>query len=140
MDMDVYVTANGKHHLEAAIGLTSFTEEYIKRKVELWVKKIIQLSDIAKSQPHTAYSAYIHGLSSQWSYISQTIPDIQDLLCPIEDAVCQHLIPPLTGWPPCSELMCDVLALPTRLGGLGITKITQNSDYMFQASERITAG
>ena len=35
--------------------------------------------------------------------------------------------------------MRDVLALPTRLGGLGITKITQNSDYMFQASERITA-
>ena len=104
MDTDVHVTTNGKRHLGTAIGSTSFTEEYVKRKVESWVKKIIQLSDIAKSQPHATYFAYIHG---QWSYISRTIPDIQDLLCPIEDAVCQHLIPALTGRPPAPLFRTD---------------------------------
>ena len=32
----------------------------------------------------------------------------------------EHLIPVLTGRPPCSSMIRDLLALPVRLGGLGI--------------------
>ena len=29
--------------------------------------------DITASQPHAAYTAYTHGMSSKWSYLSRTM-------------------------------------------------------------------
>ena len=72
-DTDVHITINGKRHLGAAIGAKSFTEEYVSRKVGEWVNEIKSLSTIALTQPHAAYAAFTHGLSSHWTYISRTI-------------------------------------------------------------------
>ena len=114
-DTDVHITINGKRHLGAAIGAKSFTEEYVSRKVGEWVNEIKSLSTIALTQPHAAYAAFTHGLSSHWTY------------------------PALTGRDACSALERDLLALPTKLGGMGLANPTSNSSHAFQASLRITA-
>ena len=108
-------------------------------KVQGWTQEITRLAEIATTQPHAAYAAFTHGLSSRWSYISRTIPDIHDLLLPMETAIHQCLIPTLTGRAPCSRQERDLLALPVRLGGLGLTNPATNSSHAFQASERLTA-
>ena len=120
-DTEINITAEGKRHLGAVVGSRSYTEEYVAGKVEKWSEEIKKLAHIAQTQPHAAYSAYTHGLSSRWSFLSRTIPDIADLLNPLEEAIQQHLIPALTGRPPCSREERDLLALPIRLGGMGIT-------------------
>ena len=86
-DTDVHITINGKRHLGAALGVNTFTEEYVSSKVREWVKEITHLSAVAITQPHAAYAAFTHGLSSHWTYISRTIPGIQDLLRPLETAI-----------------------------------------------------
>ena len=48
--------------------------------------EINQLANITKSQPHASYCAYIHSLSSRWTFLSHTIADIADLLQPPEEA------------------------------------------------------
>ena len=101
-DTDVNITTEGKRHLGAAIGTRDFIESYVAGKVKKWVEEIHQLSEIAQTQPHAAYCAYIHGLSSRWT-LSRTIPDISTLLQPLEDAIHQYLIPALTGRPPRSD-------------------------------------
>ena len=101
-----------------------FTEECVSGKVKEWVKEIKRLSAVASTQPHAAYAAFTHGLSSHWTYISRTIPDIQDLLHPLETAIHQHLIPALTGREACSVAERDLLALPVRLGGMGLVNPT----------------
>ena len=68
-------------------------EEYVTGKVTKWCDEIKQLATIAQTQPHTAYSGYTHGLSSRWTFLSRTIPNIADLLQPLEDAIQHHLIP-----------------------------------------------
>ena len=68
----------------------------------------------------------------------RTIPDVQDLLFPLENAIQQHLIPALTGLPPCSELERDLLALPMRHGGLGIANPTTLSSPYYHASKLLT--
>lgn len=73
-------------------------------KVKKWLEEAKHLSRIALTQRHAAYSAYTHGLSSHWEFLSSTIPDIADLLHPLEEAIQQHLIPALTGFPPCSNV------------------------------------
>ena len=135
-DTDVHITTNGKHHLGAALGANTFTEEYVSGKVKEWVNEIMHLSVIASTQPHAAYAAFTHGLSSHWTYISRTIPNIQDLLRHLEIAIHQHFIPALTG---SSVAERDLLALPARLGGLGLTKPTSESAHAFEASKHITA-
>ena len=104
-DTGIQITTEGKHHLGAAIGSHSFTKEYVGRKVHEWTEEVKYLAHVAIPQPHAAYAAFINGPA--------------DLL-PQETAIQQHFIPALTGLPPCSMLVRDLLALPVRHGGLGI--------------------
>ena len=59
---NVQIIYLGHRHLGAAIGSRSFTEEYVSKKVKLWRDEIITLSNIAKTHPHSAYAAFIHGV------------------------------------------------------------------------------
>ena len=138
-DTGMNITTEGKRHLGAVIGSRSYTEEYVACMVEKWSEEIKKLAHIAQTQPHAAYSAYTQGLSSSWSYLSRTIPDIADLLKPLEETIQQHLIPALTGRPPCSREERDLLALPIRLGGMGITNPVSTSQRNFEASMRLTS-
>ena len=130
-DTDVAITTYGKRHLGAALGSKTFTEEYVHNKVQKWTTDIINLAGVATTQPHAAYAAYIHGLSNHWLYLLRTVPDISDLLQPLEFAIHQHLIPALTGRPPCSSIERALLTLPTRLGGLGIRNPSAMSSESF---------
>ena len=136
---NVNITVHGKRHLGAAIGSREYTEQYVGDKVKVWTRELLQLAEIATSQPHAACAAFVHGLSSRWTYLSRTIPEVSDLFQPLEDAIHQVFIPSLTGRPPCSKQIRDLLALPVRLGGLGLTNPTVISDDNFQASVKLTA-
>ena len=134
----VQITAEGKRHLGAAIGSRSFAEEYVGRKVEEWTEEIKRLAKVAVSQPHAAYAAFTHGMSSRWTYLMRTIPNLHDILLPLEEAICQHLIPALTGRTSCSTAERDLLALPVRLGGLGLANPATLSSPSFQALGLLT--
>ena len=121
VDTDVHITIQGKRHLGAAIGSRIFMEEYVASKVQTWTDEIKRLAKVATSQPHAAYAAFTHGLSSHWSYLMRTIPDIQHLLLPLKNEIHQTFIPALTGRPPSSKLEHDLLGLPVRLGGMCLT-------------------
>ena len=129
----------GKCCLGAAIGSKSFTEEYVRKKVCTWVEEAKSLACIAATHPHSAYSAFTHGLSSRWTFVSRTMSDIQNLLVPLEHAIHEYLLPALTGRPSCSSLEHSYLALPVRLGGLGIANPTKTSAPAFLASVKLTA-
>ena len=138
-DTEVHITTDGMHHFGAALGANSFTKAYASSKVEGWIAEIMRLSAIASTQPHAAYAAFTHGPSSHWTYISRTIPNIQELLLPLENAIHQHFIPALTKRHVSSKIECELFALPGRLGGMGINNPTKESMYAFKASEHITA-
>ena len=135
---NIHITTGGTRHLGAAIGSKEFKEEFVADKVKSWIEEIQTLAEIASTQPHAVYSALVHGVSSQWLFITRTTTDIEHLLQPLEDAIHQILIPALTGRPPCSKVERDMLALPSRLGGLGIPNPSSNSQSSFHASVTLT--
>ena len=51
-DSGVQITVEGRRHLGAALGTESFTESYVKGKVQEWVEEVTRLTKIATSQPH----------------------------------------------------------------------------------------
>ena len=54
-DTDVHITTHGKRHLGAVLGSKTFTEQYVDNKVQGWMKDVMNITDVASSQPHAAY-------------------------------------------------------------------------------------
>ena len=104
-----------------------------------WQASVEVLSSFATSQPHAAYSAMTHGLSSQWLFLQRTVPDLSPLLQPLENTISDHFIPALTGRGSCTKLERDLFALPARLGGLGLTNPTKSAVHQLTASTCITS-
>lgn len=135
----VNVTAQGRRHLGAALGTRTFVEEYVLKQVDEWVAQLHRLSAIAECHPHAAYSAFVHGIRSRWLYLARTTPDISDLFTPLETALRTQFIPALTGRDAPSELERTLLALPARLGGLGIVNPVEAATDEHQSSLRLTS-
>ena len=135
----VNITLEGKRHLGAALGTRSFVISYVQKMVSEWVREMDQLSSFAVSQPHAAYAAFTHGFTSKWTFLVRTTPDIGNLLEPLEEAIRQKFLPALTGQNAPNDTERDLLALPARLGGLGITNPTELTAFHHTTSKNVSA-
>ena len=106
-DSHVNITAEGRSHLGAALGTQSYVSQFVNTKVQQWCNELKTLSSIASTQPHAAFAAFTHGVSSKWTHLICTIPSISYLLQPLEDILRHQLIPTLTGRPPPNNLEHD---------------------------------
>ena len=133
---NVSITSDGRKLLGAAISTTRIVNSYIQQKVAKWTQEVEELSSIAITQPHAAYSAFTHGLISKWTYLSRTAPDIESHMKPLKDAIRLKLLPTITGQ---NDLDRQLLALPVRHGGLGIIDSTKRTELHHSACDKITA-
>ena len=68
----------------------------------------------------------------------RTLPNIENVLQPLESAIWDVLIPSLIGRN-CSEAGRDLVALPVRMGGLGLINPSDSADAEYSASIRVIA-
>ena len=92
-DTAINVTIEGHKHLGAALGSRSFLEEYVGENVDEWVNEVTKLAEFAISQPQASYAAFTFGLRHRWIYFLRTLPDIAELLEPLERAINEVFIP-----------------------------------------------
>ena len=97
----------------------------------------MQLSSIAKTKPHAAYAAFVHGLSGKWTYIARTVPDIEEILQSLESVIRVHFLPALTGRAPPNDLERSLLALPCHLGGIGIANLAKLAHLEYASSIKV---
>ena len=133
----VTITTGGKRHMGAVIGSEEFKTQYVSSKIEKWTKDIHELSRLARDEPQAVYSCYTKAICHRQTYIQRTIPGIGDLFKPLEDAIRDELIPSICGRT-VSNIEWHVLALPVRLGGLGLGNPVETADDKFNASCYIT--
>ena len=124
--------------LGSPVGKPDYIADFVSQKVKQWVGEIEKLAEIADSQPHAAYGAITHGLSSKWSYLSRTTPDINHLLVPIEASIRTTLLPKLTGHNVPNDVERRLFSLPAHLGGLNITDPSSFANEQFNASQQVT--
>ena len=96
-DSGVCITAEGKRHLGAALGSSSFVASFVHQKVSLWQQELTTLSDFSVTQPHAAYAAFVHGVVSRWNYLIRCIPNVCEFLLPLEEIIRTKFLPSLTG-------------------------------------------
>ena len=68
----------------------------------------------------------------------RTIPNIGSMLQPLENAIRNQLIPALTEQMQMSEQERSLIALPVRLGGLGIPNPCKEAQHDFENSVKLT--
>ena len=135
---NINITSDGRPHLGVPLGTQEYTDEFLTKKIEQWSTELRSLSSIAESQPHAAYAALTHGLSSKWSYLSRTIPGISHHLENLESIFRLELIHRFTGRPPPCDDERILFALPARLGGLGLRNPAESAHNEFQSSRMVT--
>ena len=136
-ETEINITTEGKRHLGAVVGSRSYLDEYVNEKVEEWVKEIINLADFATTQPQASYAVYTFGLKHRWTYFLRTLPDIQDLLQPLEEVITKFLLPALVDHK-CSPLEREILALPVKKGGIGVTNPCIEATLEYSVSRKVT--
>ena len=135
----INISTQDQSHLGAALGSREYLEEYVGSKVEDWVSQVVKLAEIAMSQPQACYAAFTFGLRHRWTYFLRTLPGVEYLLEPLERVIADVLIPSITDHHCTTPSERDLLALPVRLGGLGIINPSQDADLEYQASMKTTA-
>ena len=63
---------------------------------------------------------------------------MKDVLHPIEETIRQYFIPAITGCNLCSDDERVLLSLPVKLGGLGISILTDSSNQEYNNSRLVT--
>ena len=136
-DTGVEVNTQGTRHLGAAVGTTTFKQLYVTNKVANWTEAVKNLAVIAQSEPHAAFSAFTHALQCQWTFLSRVMPDIADLFAPLEHAIRTVFLKSLLK-KDVNDIERAMLALPARLGGLGILNPIESSYISHENSKFIS--
>ena len=71
------------------------------------------MSKIAETEAQSAYAAFVSGFKSKLTYFIRPIPDISELLLPLEHTIRQKFIPAIPGGQICSDNEGILLSLPT---------------------------
>ena len=135
----VNITVEGKRHLGAVLGSDSYKKEYCDELVNGWVSELQVLSDIAKSQPQAAYSAFTKGFKSKFNYFERTIENFENFVEPVEDILSKSFLPTLFGLDtPFDDISRGIMALAPSKGGLGIPLLSEEAKIQFESSSTIT--
>ena len=117
---------NGRRqrHLGAVVGSKDCKDQYCSSKVTKWTHEIKSLTEIARSQPQAAYTAFIKGYRSKFTYFMRTIPNFEDYMEPIEEILNSSLIPILFGSDtPFPDQFTSLFSVPPKEGlGYPLTK------------------
>ena len=70
---EVNITTEGQRHLRAVIRSQEFKDQYCREKVFGWKGELEALSEIARSQPHAAYTVFTKGYKSKFTYFMRTV-------------------------------------------------------------------
>ena len=92
-----------------------------------------------KDGTQAAYAALTHGLIAKWTYLRRTTPGISDHMAPLEEVLRHKFIPAITGRTTVTDEERQLLALPCRIGGMGIIDPTCQCGLQYDASVQVTA-
>ena len=118
------------------MGSANYVAAYLDEKVACWRKQVNQLADVASTEPHTAYAAFVFGLRHRWTFVQRTMLTTSEHMYPLKNAICSTLIPTLTKHE-LNDLEMELVTLPARNGGMSFddpvadssTKHTDSLEY-----------
>ena len=87
----------GQHFLGGFIGDQESTEEFVRQKVQMWMRRMDKLTKAAESQPQAAHAALTKPLQFEWAYLQSVVPNCTDAFVPLRDAINEKYLPAVVG-------------------------------------------
>ena len=137
-DTGIQITTEGRKYLGGYVGTRAGAVKYVRELQDEWLEQLAELTKIATSEPQAAYAAFTAGFKHKVTYFIRTIPNLKDLLKPLDDFLDQKFIPALTEGHNLSGEERTLISLPVRLGGLGIPIYAEICQREFENSQKIT--
>lgn len=137
-DSEIFITSDGNRHLGAVIGNHDCSEKYTNDKVNSWVKQLDSLIAVARTQPHAAYSAFMHCLRHRYVFVMRTVPNISVLLKKLDRKIDEFIRVILNDYQ-FNDSERLLYSLPARYGGLGVIIPSQMADREYERSLTITS-
>ena len=134
----INITTEGRKYLGGFVGKDEATKQYVEELRDEWIVQLEELANIAKSEPQAAYSAFTAGFRHKMTYFIRTIPDLVEVLKPLDDVIDNKLIPAITEGQIISTADRKLLSLPVRLGGLGIPIYQEDCTREYENSRKVT--
>jgi hypothetical protein len=134
----VKITSEGKRHLGAVIGSADYNKEFCEEKVDVWIKELTTLCEIATTHPQMAYAAYLKGYKSKFTYFLRTIENFHNFVSPVDQLLSEKFIPTLFGYDTALNEYRDIFSLNPGEGGLGIPTLSNEAQEQHASSLRIT--
>ena len=130
---DVNITEKGRKYLGSPIGTLAFCESFSMDKVSEWTQELEDLAKIAVNDPRpTGLLFSICGLNKRWLYLMRTTPGIAHLFQPLKQCITESFL--VTLFREHDAGLRDVIALPSKLGGLSIFNPVLVADKEFEYS------
>ena len=133
----VQITTEGRPCLGTPLDQPSF-QAFLERKVQSWVDEIERLATFAECHPQAAYCAVTHGLVGRWTYAVRTIPETSADIRPLENAIRSFFVPAVLSRVASNDIEWELLTLPTRLCGLGLSCLSRMAQREFDISVCVT--
>ena len=127
-----------KKHLGATIGQNEYKHHFVSNLVKDWTSQVEMLAKIASFEPQSAYAAFTNCIRHKYTFCMRTIPEISELLQPLEHAIRHRLIPALLDERVSTDDERELLALPVRLGRMGLINPAALSDQEHKNSKCAT--
>ena len=134
-DTKINITTEGRKYLSGYIGTSTSRDSYIKTLIQGWINQVENLTQIAYTEPQAAYSASVAGFQHKLTYHIRTIPEMSNLLAPLDQVINDKFIPAITNSHHCSLEERILLSLPVRLGRMSIPIFADISDREFSNSK-----
>ena len=107
--------------------------------VTSWRQELEVLATVARTQPHAAFAAFAHGFVGKWTFLSRTTDATAPLFQPLEETIRCKFIPCLTSCSTPGDAIRELLALPPRLGELGVFNPASSLAQEYGRSKKICA-
>ena len=135
-DLGVQIV-NGHRFLGGAIGDCMTADDFVRKKVAMWVDCVEKLSKAATKSPQAAYTALSKSHQCEWSYLQRVMLNCGGAFVPLQDAILKAFYPALFEGD-LSDAECKLFSLPTRFAGLGINNPTETASSSYHTSTQGT--
>ena len=92
----VNVTTEGRKYLGGFVGTCDGAIKYVNELQEEWLEQLQMLTEVAKSEPQSAYASFTSGFRHKVTYFMRTIPDLEEVLAPLDKLIDEQFIPIIT--------------------------------------------
>ena len=130
------MTTDATKYLGGYVGLRETCDQLTRRKVGKLITHLEKLSELAKAEPHAAYSYFVSRSQDTYTSVQRVTPPSEQIWKQLEETIRNKFFTALFGCD-ISEELRKVLLLPVKMDGMAIHDPTDTAITNYASSRKV---